>query len=282
MSLEFTLGTSSLHNTLTGGYVAALRREILPEGPFLYSASRTKPIRAPGFDTAHHSGDDLRCMTLDDAIRGRRSVRGFLDTEVPHEVQIEVLQLAQLAPSNCNAQPWQVHVVSGAALESLRQSLVAASSSGLPTHADWPADIRRFRGIHRTRQIDAAVKLYGAMGVGRDDLSGRRSAFVQNFAFFGAPHTIFIFLHDSFGPREVNDMGIYAQTLLLAMTSRGIASCAQGALGEYPDIVRRHLGLGIEERLMFGISFGYEDPAVKANAARVGRAPLEEVVRFHR
>jgi hypothetical protein len=28
--------------------------------------------------------------------------------------------------------------------------------------------------------------LYGAMGVGRDDLSGRRSAFVQNFAFFGA------------------------------------------------------------------------------------------------
>jgi nitroreductase len=70
-------------------------------------------------------------------------------------------------------------------------------------------------------------------------------------------------------------MGVYAQTLLLAMTSRGIASCAQGALGEYPDIVRRHLGLGIAERLMFGISFGYEDPAVKANAARVGRAPLE-------
>ncbi len=75
---------------------------------------------------------------------------------------------------------------------------------------------------------------------------------------------------------------MYAQTLMLALTARGIASCAQGALSLYPDIVRRHLGVSEDQKLLFGVSFGYEDPSVKANAARVGRASLNDAVRFHR
>ena len=75
---------------------------------------------------------------------------------------------------------------------------------------------------------------------------------------------------------------MYAQTLMLALTARGIASCAQGALSLYPDIVRQHLGVPEDQKLLFGVSFGYEDPDVKANAARVGRASLDDAVHFHR
>jgi len=220
-------------------------------------------------------------MTLDEAVRSRRSVRGFLPAEVPASILREALELAQLTPSNCNVQPWLVHVVSGATLARLREDLVAAATSGLPTNADFPADIRRFTGVHRDRQIDAAVQLYGAMEIARNDLDGRKHAYIQNYAFFDAPHAIFVFIEGHFGAREIHDKGMYGQTLLLALASRGIGSCAQGALGEYPDIVRRHLGVGPEHRLMYGISVGYEDPAAKANSARVGRAPLEDVVRFH-
>ncbi|HQG29471.1 MAG TPA: nitroreductase family protein, partial [Candidatus Ozemobacteraceae bacterium] len=78
--------------------------------------------------------------------------------------------------------------------------------------------------------------------------------------------------------REAVDLGIYAQTLMLLLTSRGVSSCAQGALGLYPTIIRDHLGLPETQRLIFGISFGYEDPAVDANRARVGRAGLEDAV----
>jgi nitroreductase len=85
-----------------------------------------------------------------------------------------------------------------------------------------------------------------------------------------------------FDTREATDIGMYAQTLMLAMTARGIATCAQGALGLYPGIVRATLGLPDTQRLLFGVSFGYEDPGEKANAARVGRAPTREAVRFHR
>lgn len=220
-------------------------------------------------------------MHFDEAVRSRRSVRGFLPREVPAATLREVLELAQLTPSNCNVQPWLVHVVSGETLKHLREALVSAASSGLATNPDFPADIRRFTGLHRERQIDAAVQLYGAMEIGRQDAEGRKRAYVQNYAFFDAPHVIFIFIEAEFGPREIHDKGMYGQTLLLALASRGIASCAQGALGEYPDIVRRHLGVGPEHRLMYGISLGYEDPAVKANQARVGRAAIEDVVRFH-
>lgn len=220
-------------------------------------------------------------MNVDQAIRTRRSVRGFLPTEVPEEILHEIFALGQAAPSGCNAQPWAPHVVSGAALEALREELVATARKGVAYDSDLPPE-RKFDGVYRRRQVDAAVQLYGALGIGRSEVAARNEAFFANLAFFGAPHAVFIFLPKPFDIWEAIDAGIYAQTLILAMTARGIASCAQGALGLYPSIVRRHLGVGNEQRLLFGISFGYEDPSAKANATRVGRAPVQDAVRFHR
>ena len=220
-------------------------------------------------------------MTFDDAVRNRRSVRGFLPVRVPDAILRESLELAQLAPSNCNAQPWVVHAVSGDSLTRLRQDLVDAAKAGQPANPDFPADVRRFTGIHRERQIDAAVQLYGAMGIARNDVSGRKWAYLRNYACFDAPHVVFVFIEAQFGPREIHDLGMYGQTLLLALAARGIASCMQGALGEYPDIVRQHLGIGPQFMLMHGISIGYEDPQAKANGARVGRVPIGEAVHFH-
>jgi hypothetical protein len=220
-------------------------------------------------------------MTVDEAILERRSVRGFLPMEVPDALLHEVFELAQRAPSNCNVQPWVPHVVSGVALKRLRDELVQAGIDHVPPNPDWPAD-GRYPGVYRARQIDAAVQLYGAMGVERSDSVGRHAAYVRNHAFFDAPHAVFVFLQQPFDTREATDLGMYAQTLMLAMTARRIASCAQGALGLHPDIVRRHLKVEADQRLLFGISFGYEDTAHAANTARVGRLRLGEAVRFHR
>ncbi len=220
-------------------------------------------------------------MSLDDAIRGRRSVRGFLPDEVPETTMREIFELAQLAPSNCNAQPWMPHVVSGAALRRLSAALLAEAARERPFAPDFEANWK-FAGIYRERQIDAALQLYGAMGVERRDMAGRQSAYLRNYACFDAPHAAFVFMAQGFGAREAADTGMWAQTLMLALTARGLASCAQGALSVYPDIVRENLGLAADQKLLFGISFGYEDPTVSANAARVGRAALSQAVRFHR
>jgi len=220
-------------------------------------------------------------MSVDQAIRLRRSVRGFLPSEVPEATLREVFALAQFAPSNCNVQPWVPHVVSGHKLKCLRDALVAAGMRDEPIKPDWPAD-GKFTGVYRERQVSAAQALYGAMGVARNDAAGRRLAYIRNHAFFDAPHAVFIFMPEPFDTREATDIGIYAQTLMLALTARGIASCAQGALGLFPDIVREQLAIPASYKLLFGISFGYEDHDVKANAARVDRAGIDDVVRFHR
>ncbi|MBX3573530.1 MAG: nitroreductase [Mesorhizobium sp.] len=220
-------------------------------------------------------------MTLDEAILKRRSVRGFLPREVPEETIREVFELAQRAPSNCNIQPWISHVVSGESLKALGQKMVDAALAGVPHDPDFTAD-RKFPGVYRERQIDAAVKLYGAMGIERNDRPRREWAYRRNLQAFDAPHAVFVFMHGDFEEREAVDLGIYAQTLMLALTSRGIDSCAQGALSLYPTIIRDHLGLDATHRIIYGISFGYEDVAMPANATRVGRAPLDTSVVFHR
>lgn len=215
------------------------------------------------------------------AIRLRRSVRGFKPDEIAQSELEEIFALAQWAPSNCNAQPWTPHVASGDSLRNLRAALRSTAERGEPIRPDYPADYK-FSGVYRERQIDAAQQLYGAMGVERRDLEARREAFLANFDGFDAPHIVFVFMDQSFGVREAADVGMWAQTLMLILASRDLASCAQGSMSFYPDLVRGHLGVAETERLLFAISFGHEDSDVRANAARVGRAALGSATQFHR
>ena len=62
-------------------------------------------------------------MRLIDAVATRRSVRGFLDREVPQEVLNRIFEIAQMAPSNCNVQPWKAYVASGKLKQELRQQI---------------------------------------------------------------------------------------------------------------------------------------------------------------
>lgn len=220
-------------------------------------------------------------LSINDAIRSRRSVRAFLPGPVPEQTLEAIFTLAQCAPSNCNTQPWTVHVVSGEACENLRQRLGQAALD--PTaHAPDPPYDGRYSGVYRERQQDAAAQLHGAMGIAREDRAGRMRSVLRNFSFFGAPHAAFVFLPEPFGLREAADCGMYVQTLMLAMAAHGVASCPQTSLSFHPAIVRAALNVPPDQRLLLGISFGYEDPGADANACRVGRAALEHSVAFHR
>ncbi|MBW1762260.1 MAG: nitroreductase [Deltaproteobacteria bacterium] len=215
---------------------------------------------------------------LDQTIRERRSVRGFLPRPVPRAVLEEVFGLAQHAPSNCNVQPWRVYVASGDALKTLREALVEAVTTG-----DSPvmvAPIDEFRGGYRERQIACAVELYSKMGIARDDRVGRLEASLRNFRFFDAPHVAYICMAKSFGIGVALDVGMYVQTLMLAMQSRGVGSCAQASLRSYPDLVSEHLGIPDDEQILCGMSFGYEDTSVRANQTRQPRDPISSNVVF--
>ena len=69
-------------------------------------------------------------MDVRDAVASRYSCRAFLPKPVPDETIRAVLEDAQLSPSNCNTQPWEVHIVSGAKLTSLSEEFLQAFDDG--------------------------------------------------------------------------------------------------------------------------------------------------------
>ncbi len=218
-------------------------------------------------------------LSLFDALTQRRSVRGFVDRPVSPDVLEAIFSLAQHAPSNCNIQPWQVWVASGEVRDTLRERLVDKVSQGIPFAPDYES-LPRFEGVYRERQVDCAMALYGNMGIAREDREGRRRAELRNFELFDAPHVAFIGMERDFGVTVALDVGMYVQSLLLAMTAHGVGACAQGSMRYYPDDVRELLGIPESTAIVLGISFGYEDRDVAANRTRVGRVPLGASVRF--
>ena len=55
-------------------------------------------------------------MDFYDVIEARRSVRGYLDKNVPDEAIAKISRAVQLAPTACNRQPFQLFLFRDAAI----------------------------------------------------------------------------------------------------------------------------------------------------------------------
>ena len=77
-------------------------------------------------------------------------------------------------------------------------------------------------GAARDRLADALVD---ALGIGSDDQEKRAAYNAESLNFYGAPHVALLFAPDTAESRLAADVGMHGQTLLLAMTAHGVASC---------------------------------------------------------
>lgn len=219
--------------------------------------------------------------TFHDVVRERHSVRSFLPTPVSPEVLRQVLEDAQLSPSNCNTQPWQVHIVSGAKRDELSKAILEDDASGKYT-LDFTFDEKGFEGVYADRRRLQGAAYHQALGISREAREERQAAARYNLNFFGAPHVALFFM-PSIGDnvRVASDIGMYAQTFLLALTAKGLAGVPQTYLGFFAERIRALLGIDSSSKLLFGVSFGYPNTDSAANAYRIGRVPLEDSVTFH-
>ncbi|MFE7116385.1 nitroreductase [Streptomyces sp. NPDC057654] len=221
-------------------------------------------------------------------IRGRHATRAFHPEAVSEDTMRAIFSLAGAAPSNSNAQPWRVEIVSGAARERLAEALQAAHAERRVS-VDFPYSDDMYAPAHLTRRAAFGEQLYGALGIGRDDHEARAAYDAESLRFYGAPHAAFLFVTGNNGvpgeapggARLAADAGGYMQTLLLAMAAYGVASCPQGLLSFYADTVRSELQVDGDGQLLVGISFGYADDAAPVNRITTERAPLEAVATFH-
>jgi nitroreductase len=214
---------------------------------------------------------------FEDVVSSRHSCRSFRADPVPPDIIEHILELAQRTPSWCNVQPWEVVVTSGDATRRMSDVLVAEALAG-PGHFDVDAPAE-YLGVYRDRRRASGFALYESLSIARDDFSARDRQALENFRFFGAPHTALITTEAQLGPYALVDCGGYISTFLYAAESLGIATIAQAAVAQHSSALRTHLGIADTRQVVCAISFGYADEEHPANQFRTDRAALAEVVR---
>ena len=75
-------------------------------------------------------------------------------------------------------------------------------------------------------------------GISREDTARHAAAVLRNWEFFRAPVAGIVCMHRDLGPADALSVGMFLQTLLLALTERGLGSCVEVSISGYPKIVR--------------------------------------------
>lgn len=168
----------------------------------------------------------------------------------------------------------QTFVAPFALCDTLRIQLLKQVQSEAASDNDYRDPRGTIGQIYKGRRRECAGLLYRAMGT-----PGATASF-RDFKFFGPPYPAFLCMDKGFGLTSAWVLGIYAQTLTLAMAVNGLASCAQGAVGRYPDLVRAAFGLGSEAKVLFGASFGCKGTSMQGDEAVTGRVSLTDTATF--
>ncbi len=101
-----------------------------------------------------------------------------------------------------------------------------------------------------------------------------------NFNFYYAPHAIYLFQDASLNDWSIFDMGLFAQSLMLAAHAKGLATVPQAFATDYAKEVKECLGIPASKRLVLGLSVGYPDMDSPVNAYRTERSKTEDILRW--
>jgi len=212
-------------------------------------------------------------MELIEAMRTRKSIRGYKPEPVPMEILKKVLETATHSPSAMNTQPWEVTVLTGETLDKVRRANIEMLRSGAEP---W----RRisYQGVHRKRQVDLAVQIFKLMGIAREDKEKRAQWMERGFRFFDAPAAIILSV-DSSVPEwlALLDIGAFCQSICLAALEYGLGTCIEDQGTMFPDVLRRFTGIPESKNTVISIAIGYPDGDFPANKLETDREPVDSI-----
>ena len=221
---------------------------------------------------------------VDAAIGSRRSIRRFLPTPVPRETVEAILQIAARAPSGTNTQPWQVHVLSGAAKARLSARILAAyddpeqAAQHTEDYAYYP---REWRSPYIDRRRKVGWDLYGLLGIAKGDKAAMHAQHGRNYLFFDAPVGLIFTIDRVMEQGSWLDYGMFLQNIMVAARARGLDTCPQAAFTTFHRIIEDELKLDpATQQVVCGMALGWADPKAVENTLQTERAPVSEFARF--
>jgi len=219
-------------------------------------------------------------MELKEAIRIRRSIRGYKPDPVPGAILSEILSLALRAPSAINIQPWEIAVITGDELDKIKQGNIRMLESGIWPHADMPMPL--LTEVHRKRQMALGAQLYRLLEIHRGDHKKSYEWAKKSMRFFDAPVVIFIIADKALDITSTAfDCGLLTKNIALLALEYGLGTCINEQGVFYPEVVRNFAGIPDSRRIIVCISIGYPDWDFPANKIYSEREPLESIAIWH-
>ena len=215
---------------------------------------------------------------VDTVIRSRKTVRAFRPDPVPRSQLVEIIEVARMAPSNFNTQPWRVHVLAGAAKRALSEAISRVHSAN--THPPFSPFPQPPPPDCAARLDDFGRRFYTTLSIDRSDMAGRARQTGRNFLFFNAPVGFIFTIDSALTKHSWLDFGLFLQNLMLAAHARGLATCPQVSFVRYQSVIAEELGLAPEEAVTCGMSLGYADKQAAVNHLGMPREPVEQFTRW--
>lgn len=215
---------------------------------------------------------------VDTVIRSRKTVRAFRPDPVPRSQLVEIIEVARMAPSNLNTQPWRVHVLAGAAKRALSEAISRVHSAN--THPPFSPFPQPPPPDCAARLNDFGRRFYTTLSIDRSDMAARARQTGRNFLFFDAPVGFIFTIDSALTKHSWLDFGLFLQNLMLAAHARGLATCPQVSFVRYQSVIAEALGLAPEEAVTCGMSLGYADKQAAVNHLGMPREPIEQFTRW--
>ena len=202
-------------------------------------------------------------LSVVEAIKQRRSIRGFRSDPIPQGMILEMLEAARLAPSASNRQPWRFAVVTNTEEKKrlrqicLDQAFIEEAPVVFVVCADFSAYSKEASRRRYQEFIDARVELSGRFADSR---------FLRSiFDSVPDPGTVA-------GPATANTY-IAIEHLVLMATALGLGSCWVGAIMDQ-GAIKALLGLPENVMVVALVAVGYP----KSVPAPRPRLSLEEIL----
>ncbi len=217
-------------------------------------------------------------MEFQEAMKARKSIRGFKPDLVSKETIQGILDIAVQSPSAMNTQPWQLYVVGGDTLKTIGKENIELLTSGTSpeTEVRFP---EKHQGVYKQRQVDVAVQLFQLMDIGRDDQNKRFEWMQRGFRYFDAPAAIVLAYDAIMEPASLVyfDLGLLTQAICLAAVEEGLGTCIHGQGAMFPQVIRKHVDIPDDKMIFNCISIGHPDPDFPANKVETPREPAKNI-----
>ena len=213
-------------------------------------------------------------LTVQEAIRQRRSIRSFTDKPVPDDIIRELLEAARLAPSASNRQPWRFIVVTDLKERAKLRRICwdQAFIEQAPVVFVCCADLTSYAQPSRLKRSQEFMD-YGVT----ETLSGRFADPEFRAALLKLPDPdLGIFV-----AAVVANVYIAVEHMVLTATAYGLGSCWVGALGDEGEI-NAMFGLPKTTVVVAVLPVGYPavtpPPRPRISLSEMLLRPLEAVV----